>query len=306
MGPIQNEVQPQIETTHQDGQSAVAPCVNEAAEHSVAPQHCPSCNQGNQGRSVRGPVKPKYIYTLGNVCFYPKDECIEKEYAQAVASIGGTKGLTETQVLKKVLSQREYSYLIPEFCCVLDIGGMHAHYLIPRCDCGYEPLVEALGEEHQSTHFDLIVGQTIGSHECGGVALPLVMVDKVYSSSVDEFILTIPKNEKLEEARFRNIAKDLFSQIRRKVEEWGDSDAGRALLFAVFRCEHLHQLVAEALERDEPLTRITARPSPLSSGVVVLKFEFTRRDHGFLTNWSMAVNCDCKYPYVLQPLTPSL
>ena len=84
---------------------------NQAPANDHAP--CPNCAQGTA-------APRSYIYALGRVeARFPRLS-VEKEFAQVTRS-SETAGLTDDEVLYKVLSQRQNRYLARQMCWILTI-----------------------------------------------------------------------------------------------------------------------------------------------------------------------------------------
>lgn len=88
----------------------------------LADSRCPSCGAATLNNTVfSAPVS--YVYALGKIEPRFPTPSIEKEFAQVVGR-EETKGLTDPQVLHKVLSVRHNRYLVRSLCWVFSVEGL--------------------------------------------------------------------------------------------------------------------------------------------------------------------------------------
>jgi hypothetical protein len=94
--------------------SAARPVAN-----SLTSQACPSCRAAP---TVNGGLPPRYVYAIGRIeARFPRPS-VEKEFAQ-VTGRAETAGLTDRQVVQKVLAQRQNRYLARQLCWAMTIAG---------------------------------------------------------------------------------------------------------------------------------------------------------------------------------------
>jgi hypothetical protein len=308
-----------MEQAHNDAQTitvspneqlTMQPSIEETAQI-VTPQTCPTC-KGAAGSSAatlpnRGPAAPVYIYAAGHIYAHPRNESVHKEYAQAVASID-TAGLNDNQVLKKVLSDDRFSYLVPQFCWLFTIGGQDTYFVQPRFSSDFKRLVEVLRHDPKPSDFDVIVGEKMGHLEYDGVTLPAVVVDIFYHSDMEKFLENIPKPDKVKEDAFKDAARAVFDRVRGIAENLGTTPGQRALVWAALREPSLYRVVAEAFMREESFSGVDVYPSPLSTSgnIIVLKISLTHRKTNVVTKYSMTIDCQGEFPYLRQALSQSL
>src|SRR5262245_59707563 len=80
--------------------------------------------------SVAPPPTITYVYALGRVEARFPTLAVEKEFAQE-AGRDSTAGLTDSQMMHSVLTNRENRYLARQLCWVLTVEGMETYLLHP-------------------------------------------------------------------------------------------------------------------------------------------------------------------------------
>lgn len=292
--------------------AAMPATVFNPASHSVEPQACSSCGTSapqTPGMSTKRPGAnaPAWLYGTGIVHAIFPNKSIEKEFAQAAAHIE-TTGLTDRQLLYKVLSHEDYGYLAVECCFILKKHDIESFVLMPRRESVLKALVESLRHDPKPYDFHVVIGEVVGlspPDKCNGLTLPLALVDQIYFSDKETLIKSIPKSDKVEAQAFERAAAEVFDRIMRMADNHGIGP-DRALNCAALRSGDLYRAVAEAFARDESLAGVEARYSPLSGPqeMVEITLSFVHRKTGVLSKQCMTMNTSGKFPFVVTPLAP--
>jgi hypothetical protein len=162
---------------------------------------------------------------------------VEKEFAQATGR-ADTTGLTDREVLHKVLSERQNRYLARQLCWVLAIEGLETYILQPFDPADFDLLVEALRPAPRPTDVDVVIGirGPIAPPElCNGLMVPIVMFNQLYSFDVDSLIKSIPRPEEIPEKEFAKAAEELLMRIMQMADNAGATDEHRALNYLAVR-----------------------------------------------------------------------
>jgi len=249
-----------------------------------------------------------YVYALGRVEARFPSIGIEKEFAQATGRTE-TAGLTDREVLYKVLSQPQNRYLIRLLCWVLTIEGLETYVLQPRCPGDLALLVEALRPVPRPIDVDVIIGARgpLAPPElCNGLMVPMVMFDQMYSFDVDTLIKSIPRPEKNSSKEFESAAEELFMRIMQMADNAGAMDEHRALNYLAVRYHAIYAKTAEAFGQNSSLTSVEVRFSPLSEvrKIVEVIFSFTNRQTDVTEKFFVRVDVTEMFPFLVTKLSP--
>lgn len=255
-----------------------------------------------------GTTTPSYVYALGRVTPRFPSLAVEKEFAQATGR-AETAGLTDSQALQSVLSQRSNRYLARQLCWVLEIEGLETYLLVPRDPADFDLLVEALRPTPSPMDIDVVVGirGPIAPPEmCNGLMIPIVAFDQIYSFDRDTLIKAIPRPEKVTAKEFEPAASELFDRIMQMADNAGAMDEDRALNYLAVRYPLIYATAADAFGRNESLTAVTVRPSSLSStrNIVDVIFSYTNRTTDVTEKYFVRVDVTEEFPFLFTKLSP--
>jgi hypothetical protein len=306
MDPSETVVEKQDEASL----SAITPSAT-SAPAGIAPQSCPSCGAaGAAGEASRSgaPAAPSYIYAIGRIePRFPKIS-VEKEFAQAVGR-DRIEGFTDRKTLQAVLSKSENRYLARQLCWVMTIEGLETYIVVPRDPADLSLLIESLRPTPQPWDLDCVIGVRgpIAPPEiCNGLMVPIVIFDQIYSFDRETLIKAIPKPEKTTAKDFAPAAEELFDRIMQMTDNAGATDENRALNYLVVRYPRIYESVAEAYGRNESLSAVNVRPSPLSGTrkVVEVIFSHTNRSTDFVSKQAVRVDVTDEFPFLVTKLSP--
>jgi PatG Domain len=273
----------------------------------VAPQACPTCGTPPAANGANG-IPPAWVYAIGRIePRFPKIS-VEKEFAQALGR-DKVAGLTDRQALHAALSKAENRYLVRHLCWVMSIEGLETYLLAPRDPVDLSLLVEALRPTPQPWDLDCVIGikGPIAPPEiCNGLMVPIVVFDQIYSFDRDTLIKAIPKPEKTTAKDFAPTAEELFNRIVQMTDNAGSTDEDRALNYLAVRYPRIYEAASEAFGRNESLSALDVRPSPLSGTrkVVEVIFSFTNRNTDVVAKSSVRVDVTEEFPFLVTKMSP--
>jgi hypothetical protein len=265
---------------------------------------CPSCAKSKEASS---PAYPSFVYALGKVePRYPRIS-VEKEVAQVAKQIS-TEGLTDAQVLKKVLSDPLGRFLARLICWVFRIEDQETFILHPRDPLDFSLLVASLRDAPRPTDLDAVIGVR-GRHAptdmCNGLSVPVVTFDQLYHFDRDSLVKAIPRSEKTPAKPFDQAAEALLDRILRMTGNTGDTDEYRALNYLAVRYPAIYTTTAEALERDSTLSNVQVRPSRLSNNRKILDviFSYRNRKTDVVEKFYTRVDATEEFLFLITPMS---
>jgi hypothetical protein len=285
---------------------------NSAQQMTVAPQACATCGTALSPTPEvalnRGIGPLPWVYALGKIKLVSPTISWEKEFAQATGR-ADTKGLTDSQALYDVLSKPENSYLVREACWVMTIVGLETYILKPRFQSDFSLLVAALRPQRKPSDFDVIVGAKgpiAPPQMCNGLMLPIVLFDQIYYSDRETLIKAMRKPDSVDAKAFESAAEEVFDRIMLMTDNAGATNDNRALNYLAVRYDYIYQAVAEAFARDESLTCVDVRTSPLSGAreIVDVIFSFTNRRTDVTNKSFVRVDVTDEYPFMVSKWSP--
>jgi hypothetical protein len=251
---------------------------------------------------------PTYIYALGRVEPRFPSLAVEKEFAQATGR-AGTAGLSDRQALHAVLTQRHHRYLARQLCWILTIESLETYLLMPRDPADIDLLVEAARPIPRATDVDIVIG-VLGPIApptmCNGLMVPIVIFDQIYCFDIDSLVKSIPRPEKIEAKQFDAAAEELFQRMIQMADNAGATDEHRALNYLAVRYPAIYASAADAFGRNESLTAVDVRPSPLSGvrKVVNVIFSYTDRNTDVTSKCFVRVDVTEEFPFLVTKLSP--
>jgi hypothetical protein len=272
----------------------------------LTPQACPSCGTNLTNSGAGQP--PAWIYALGRVePRFPRIS-VEKEFVQVLGR-DKASGLTDRQAMHGVLSKPENRYLVRQICWVMTIEGLETYILVPRDPADLNLLVESLRPAPHRWDLDCVIGARgpIAPPEmCNGLMVPLVLFDQLYSFDRDTLIKAIPRPDRTPAKEFAAAAEELFDRIMRMTDNAGATDQDRALNYLAVRYPRIYEGVFEAFARNESLTGVEVRTSPLSGTrkVVDAIFSFTNRNTDVIGKQYVRLDVTEEFPFLVSKLSP--
>ena len=268
-----------------------------------------SCVCGTEDAlSPNGSLVPSYVYAIGRVEPRFPSLAWEKELAQA-AGRAETGGLTDRQVLHDVLSQRENRYLARQLCYVLTIAGLDTYILQPRDAADFDLLIDAVRADPSPADLDVVVGirGPIAPPElCGGLFVPIVFFDQLYSFDRDSLIKSVPRPEGMTAKQFEPTANELFDTVMQVADNAGAMDEHRALNYVAVRYPAIYANAVEQHAGDFSLSSVDVLPSSLSGvrRIVEIILSYTNRNTDFTQKFFVRVDVTEEFPFLVTKLSP--
>jgi PatG C-terminal len=254
---------------------------------------------------------PPFVYALGRIEPRFSSLAAEKEFAQ-VTGRADAAGLTDREALQAVLSDRANRYLTRQLCWLFVIEGLETYLLGPRDPADLDLLAEAVRPRPRPTDLDVVVGvrgPLAPPEACGGLGVPVVVFDQLYSFDRDALLDAIPRPDDVparEDKRFRATAEELLDRILQLADNAGATDEHRALNYLAVRYPAIYARTAAAHAGNASLTAVDVRPSRLSGvrAVVDVIFSYTHRQTDVTEKYSVRVDVTEEFPFLVSKLSP--
>lgn len=248
-----------------------------------------------------------YVYALGSVEPRFPSLGVEREYAQALGRYN-TEGKSEAEALQTVLSKRENRYLARQMCWVFSVERLPTYVLVPRDPADLDLLTEAVRSSSSNDDLDVVIGllgPLAPPEACGGLVLPVVAFDQIYSFSRDELIDAIPLPEsEADEEKFRQSAAELLDRFLQVADNAGATDEHRALNYLALRYSQIYANAMEAHRAEKSLSGIEVRPSRLNGSQRVLDviMYYTHRRTDVTDACFVRVDVSGEFPFLVSKL----
>ena len=233
---------------------------------------------------------------------------MEKEFAQVIGR-SGTAGLTDREAFQRALADRANRYLVRRLCWVFLVENLETYLLIPRDPGDFDLLIDAVRVEPGARDLDVVVGQRgpVAPPElCGGLAVPVVAFDQLWSFPRDALLSAIPRAEGIEAERFERMAGELFDRVMQLADNAGATDQHRALNYLAVRYDRIYARTAEAYAGNASLSSVDVRPSRLAGvrNIVDVIFSYTHRETDVTEQSFVRVDVTEEFPFLVSPLAP--
>lgn len=257
------------------------------------------------------PPAPSFVYALGRIEPKLPTLSLEKEFAQ-VAGRSETSGLTDRQVLHSVLSDRGNRYIARQLCWILAVAGLETYVLLPRDTTDFDLLIEAVRPQPNQADLDVVIGMKgplTPPQMCGGLVLPTVIFDQVYSFDRESLLSAIPRPESIgadSDEQFRVISEELLDRILQLADNAGATDEHRALNYLAVRYPAIYARLAEAHYAAMSLAGVDVRTSRLSGArkIVDVIFTFRSRQTDVAEQSFVRVDVTEEFPFLISKLAP--
>jgi hypothetical protein len=242
------------------------------------------------------------VYAIGRVTPRFPNLSLEREFLQAAGRTEAS-GLGDRQLLRAVLSERQYRYLVRQLCWILTIDGIESYILQPRDPDDFTLLVDALRPAPSALDVDVVVGVQAGTAPAAmscGASLPLVFFDQLYSFDKPTFARSIPHGEGAAKSQFEASAVELFDRIMGLAGNDGATEQHRALNYLVVRYPAIYSLAADRFARNDHLSGVDVRRSPLGGHrkLVDVVFSYTGRSNDITEKFRVRVDVTDEFPFL--------
>jgi hypothetical protein len=253
---------------------------------------------------------PALVYAIGRIEPRLPSLALEKELAQVIG-LAGTAGLTDRQAMRQALGERGNRYLARRLCWVLVVGGLETYVLAPRDPADLDLLIDTLRDDPAPTDLDVVVGERLGLAPpamCGGLGLPLVAFDQVWSFPRSALLRAIPRPEELaaDDAHFEQASGELLDHLLQLADNAGAIDEHRALNYLSVRCPAIYARTAEAQRANASLSAVDVRPSRLNGArrIVDVIFSYRHRQTDVTERAFVRVDVTEQFPFLVSRLAP--
>jgi hypothetical protein len=234
---------------------------------------------------------------------------VEKEFAQVVGR-GDTTGLTDREALHDALNDGANRYLARRLCWVFLVEHLETYVLIAREPADLALLIEAVRAEPEAADLDVVVGHRgpIAPPDlCGGLPVPMVVFDQLWSFPRDALLAAIPRPESVKDKkRFEQMAGELFDRVMQLADNAGATDQHRALNYLAVRYPAIYARTAEAYAGNSSLSSVDVRPSRLAGirNIVDVVFSYTHRETDVTERFFVRVDVTEEFPFLVSRLAP--
>jgi hypothetical protein len=142
---------------------------------------------------------------------------------------------------------------------------------------------------------------------CGGLTVPLVLFDQLWSFPRDALLAAIPApNGDQEREGFEAMAGELFDRVMQLADNAGATDEHRALNYLAVRYPAIYARTAEAYAGNASLSSVDVRPSRLSGvrNIVDVVFSYTHRQTDVTERSFVRVDVSEEFPFLVSRLAP--
>jgi hypothetical protein len=211
-----------------------------------------------------------------------------------------------------VLSDRENRYLARHMCWLFTVERMPTYLVIPRDPADLDLLIDTVSSESDPEDLEVVIGvrgPLASPDMCGGMILPLVAFDQLYTFPKTQFLDSIPTPEglaKSDNGEFRASAAELFDRIMQIADNAGATDEHRALNYLAVRYPAIYATALEAHRQEKTLTQVDVRGSRLAGDGSILDvvFAFTHRRTDVTDKYFARVNVSGEFPFLISKLQP--
>jgi PatG Domain len=280
-----------------------------ARSETVIPAQLPGACHSCATATVPGQEDHRqFVYAIGRIQPRFPSVGVEKEFAQATGRVD-TAGLTDREALHKALADRANRYLARQLCWVLTIEGLDTYLLVPRDPAEIPMLVDAVRPAPRANDVDVVIGvrgPLAPPHLCGGLVLPVVVVDQLYSFDTDALLRSLTPPKDLAADDFAVTAEEVFTRVMQLADNAGGTDEHRALNYLAVRYPALYALVAERHLQNCSWTGVDVRPSALSGSrhIVDVIVSFTHRQTDVTEKYFARVDVTEQFPFLVTKLSP--
>jgi hypothetical protein len=255
---------------------------------------CPTCAANATGN-------PQYVYTLGRIRALFPSVGIENEFAQVVGR-EKTDGMSDNEVMFKILSEPQNRYLARKLCWTLSIEGLETYLLNPVNSADIDMLINSLRPAPKMNDINVVIGilgPIAPANYCNGLQIPIVGFDQIYSFDVPSLIKSIPNKSKAK--NFTAIAEELFIRIMQMTDNAGATDDYRALNYLAVRYHGIYATASDCYSRNFSLTGVEVRPSALNGTrkMVDVIFTFKNRTTDFTEKYYCRVDVTELFPFLV-------
>jgi hypothetical protein len=141
---------------------------------------------------------------------------------------------------------------------------------------------------------------------CNGLIVPIVAFDQIYSFDRESLLGAIPKPEGVTAEAFAYATAELFDRIMQIADNAGGTDEHRALNYLAVRYPAIYAHAVEAFGRNDSLSGVETRLSPLSGTrkVIEVIFTYTNRNTDVMEKFFVRLDLTDEFPFLVTKMSP--
>jgi hypothetical protein len=259
-----------------------------------------TCHCGSKGLETRN----AYVYAIGRIEPRFSRSDVEKEFLQVLGRHGNAEPIDRSTLLS-ILADGRHRYLVREACWILTVANIDTYVLRPRYATDFDLLVESITSIDADEGVDLVIG-TLGQFSepsgCGGLRIPIVEFDQIYSFDLASYVRSISGIEPSHDSE--HAAKELFRQLTQMRP--GDSDEGRALNYLAVRYPGIYTSSVAQKARELSLLSLRVERSLFqpARGIVDVIFTYAGPQASIRERHFVRVDVAHKFPYLVNEMSP--
>jgi hypothetical protein len=193
---------------------------------------------------------------------------------------------------------------------VFSVAGLETYLLVAGDSADLDLLIGSLRADPSPTDMDIVIGvkgPLAPPSACNGLMVPIVSFNQIYSFDRAALVKSIPRPKGASAQTFEATAQDVLDRILQLADNAGASDEHRAVNYLIVRYPAIYGAAAEAFGRDESLSAIEVRPSPLAGTrrIVEVVFSFTNRNTDVSSKSFVRVDVTEEFPFLVSKLSPT-
>lgn len=262
--------------------------------------------------SPDAPPERTYVFALGQIEPRFPSLGVEKEYVQLIGMRADAAGMADRSLLLGTLAEPANRYLARSMCWCFVVQGLETYILVPHDPGDFSLLIGAVREYPERDDVDIVIGTRAGiapPEMCNGLAVPVVLVDMIYSFDRESLVTSIPVPDSVAEkdsASFRTTAGSFFDDVMRLADNAGATDEHRALNYLAVRYPTIYAKLAEMQEQNSSLAGVDVRPAALIGprDIVDVIFSFVHRQTGVTSKFYLQIDVTEEWLFLVRPLSP--
>ena len=185
---------------------------------------------------------------------------------------------------------------------------MDTYVLVPRDSADLDSFIAAVRSAPSPLDVDAVIGilgPIAPPSLCGGLSIPIVFVDQIYSFSRAELLNNLPFPKGANKERFSATADEILQRVMQSTDNAGISDAHRAMNYAALRYGAIYAEVYNRHANNYSLTEIETRRSTINSGrrIMEIIYSFTHRETGFVDKRFCRIDTSDEFPFLVTNLS---
>ncbi|TMJ01170.1 MAG: hypothetical protein E6G97_17640 [Alphaproteobacteria bacterium] len=225
----------------------------------------------------------QYVYALGRFDVKFPTIGIEREFQQRERALKAQQSAARGRKLRQVLEAN--SHLALRVAYTFGLGATPTYLVMPSSGSQRAEFLEAIERVGDTNHVSVLIGRMgplASPAMSGGLVAPIVMADKIYTFSLDEWqkglessLERAVKSRDIKKDAFNEVCRELFHRLALMAENMGVTDGHRALNYLLVQHPGLFLAAAERAKRqvlDRVETRVIHGPGMRRQVAVIFTF----------------------------------